>query len=63
MTRYHVHFNYGDSVLPDLDGMELADPEAACEEADTAADELAHPLTGLNHNRWQVSSIGQPTAS
>jgi hypothetical protein len=52
MPRYFFHLSFGQRLVPDEEGVELANRSAAREEALTVVRELANPEVGGNARRW-----------
>lgn len=57
MPFYFFHLSDGKDMLSDEDGIELADAQAAREEAFATARDLARPKTGADRGRWTGWSI------
>jgi uncharacterized protein DUF6894 len=52
MPRYFFHLSFGQRVVPDEDGIELANRTAARDEAVAVVSDLANPEIGGNSRRW-----------
>src|SRR5262245_15623315 len=52
MPRYFFHLSFGQTLLPDEEGVELPNRSAARDEALAVVRDLANPETGRNSRRW-----------
>jgi hypothetical protein len=52
MPRYFFHLSFGQRVVPDEEGLELANRAAARDEALAVVHDLANPKIGSNSRRW-----------
>jgi Domain of unknown function (DUF6894) len=52
MPRFFFHLNFGQRLVPDEEGVELANRSAARQEALAVVHDLANPEIGGNARRW-----------
>jgi uncharacterized protein DUF6894 len=57
MPLYFFHLTDGNDVLPDEDGLELTDAQAARNEVHAAVHELTRPVNGAGPDGWDGWSV------